>query len=73
MRAYQLDTTAFWLDEARPWLEIYTADQVPEHYRRRGLGCGPMTGPPNALASGVGLIRLEPGAEYRGSWGIRAG
>lgn len=66
-------STSFWLDRAQPWLEIYTADQVPEASRRRGLGCEPMTGPPNAFASGVDLIRLEPGAEYRGSWGIAAG
>lgn len=66
-------STAFWLDQAQPWLEVYTADQVPETSRRRGLGCEPMTGPPNALASGIDLIRLEPGAEYRGSWGIAVG
>ena len=66
-------STAFWLDQAQPWLEIYTADQVPAETRRRGLGCEPMTSPPNAFANGVDLIRLDPGAEYRGSWGIMAG
>ena len=66
-------STSFWMDEAQPWLEIYTADNVPAESRRLGLGCEPMTGPPNAFASGVDLIRLEPGAEYRGSWGIAAG
>ncbi|WP_194922691.1 aldose 1-epimerase family protein [Catenulispora pinisilvae] len=66
-------STSFWSDRAQPWLEIYTADNVPAESRRRGLGCEPMTGPPNALASGVDLIRLEPGAQYRGSWGIAAG
>jgi aldose 1-epimerase len=66
-------STAFWLDQAQPWLEIYTADEVPTAHRRRGLGCEPMTGPPNAFASGVDLIRLEPGGEYRGSWGIAVG
>lgn len=66
-------STWFWSDRAQAWLEIYTADDVPAASRRRGLGCEPMTGPPNAFASGVDLIRLEPGAEYRGSWGIAAG
>ena len=66
-------STSFWVDEAQPWLEIYTADNVPAGSMRRGLGCEPMAGPPNAFASGVDLIRLEPGAEYRGSWGIMAG
>ncbi|MEU7295147.1 aldose 1-epimerase family protein [Streptomyces exfoliatus] len=60
----------FWLDEAQPWLEIYTADRVPVASRRRGLGAEPMTGPPNALASGTDLIRLAPQESYTGSWGI---
>ena len=65
--------TSFWLDEAQPWLEIYTADQVPVDRRRLGLGVEPMTGPPNAFGSGTDVIRLEPGAGYTGSWGITAG
>ncbi|MFI7006292.1 aldose 1-epimerase family protein [Streptomyces sp. NPDC050145] len=63
----------FWLDDAQPWLEVYTADQVPDADRRRGVGVEPMTGPPNALASGTDLIRLEPGESYTGSWGFTAG
>ncbi|MFV2176346.1 aldose 1-epimerase family protein [Actinomadura sp. LOL_016] len=60
-----------WSDEAHPWMEIYTADQAPEP--RAGLGVEPMTCPPNAFASGEGLIDLEPGDTFRGSWGIMAG
>ncbi|MFF9472073.1 aldose 1-epimerase family protein [Streptomyces roseolus] len=60
----------FWLDEAQPWLEVYTADRVPAASRRRGLGVEPMTGPPNALAGGTDLIRLAPQDSYTGSWGI---
>ncbi|MFI7008841.1 aldose 1-epimerase family protein [Streptomyces sp. NPDC050145] len=66
-------TTSFWLDEAQPWLEVYTADRVPEADRRRGLGVEPMTSPPNAFSSGTDLVRLEPGASYTGAWGIMAG
>lgn len=65
--------TSFWLDRTHPWLEVYTADAVPPEQRRRGLGVEPMTCPPNALASGTDLIRLEPGAAHTGSWGIVAG
>jgi aldose 1-epimerase len=65
--------TSLWLNEAQPWLELYTADNVPPEHRRQGLGVEPMTGPPNALGSGIDVIRLEPGAEYQGSWGILAG
>lgn len=60
-----------WADEAHPWMEIYTADEAPEP--RAGLAVEPMTCPPNAFASGEGLIDLAPGATFRGSWGIMAG
>jgi aldose 1-epimerase len=66
-------TTSLWADEAHPWLEVYTADQVPGDRRRRGLGAEPMTCPPNAFGSGFDMIRLEPGAQAGGSWGIIAG
>lgn len=66
-------TASFWLDASHPWLEIYTADAVPPPWTRRGLGVEPMTCPPNALASGVDLRRLAPGASTSGSWGIAAG
>jgi hypothetical protein len=29
-----------------------------------------MTCPPNALATGAGVIRLRPGGSWSGSWGI---
>lgn len=66
-------TSMFWLDDTHPWLEVYTADNVPAEHRRRGLGAEPMTCPPNAFASGVDLRRLEPGGTTTGSWGIAAG
>ncbi|WP_289009739.1 aldose 1-epimerase family protein [uncultured Thermomonospora sp.] len=62
-----------WLDETQPWLEIYTADRLPGPLRRLGLGVEPMTGPPNAFASGIDLIELQPGHTVTGSWGIIAG
>ncbi|MBW8481234.1 aldose 1-epimerase family protein [Actinomadura parmotrematis] len=66
-------TAELWLDDAHPWVEIYTADAVPAGDRRRGLGVEPMTCPPNALASGTGVVALDPGAAFTGTWGIRAG
>jgi aldose 1-epimerase len=30
-----------------------------------------MTCPPDALNSGTGLITLEPGETWQGSWGLR--
>jgi aldose 1-epimerase len=60
-----------WVDEAFPSNEIYTADTLAPERRRTGLGCEPMSCPPNALASGEGVIRLEPGQAFTGCWGAR--
>ena len=57
-----------WADDAWPWLQLFTGD-LPD-IRRRGLAVEPMTCPPNALATGEGLIRLEPGQAFEGTWGI---
>jgi aldose 1-epimerase len=62
-----------WADEGYPYLEIFTADTVPDvHRRRHGLGVEPMTGPPNAFVTGEDLIRLEPHATVTRRWGIQA-
>ncbi len=67
-------TVALWLDEAHPYLMVFTGDSVPEpERRRRGLGVEPMTCAPNALRSGAGLRVLDPGSSFTGSWGIEPG
>jgi aldose 1-epimerase len=58
-----------WADESWPWVQIFTGD-LPD-VQRRGLAIEPMTCPPNAFATGEGLIRLEPGDVFEGAWGIR--
>jgi len=61
-----------WVDEAYPYLMIYTGDGVGRPDRRRaGIAVEPMTCPPNALRSGSDLVELEPGASWSGSWGLR--
>jgi aldose 1-epimerase len=61
----------FWVDEAYPFLEVFTGDALPhESKRRRGLGVEPMSAPPNALASGESLRVLDPGETWVGQWGI---
>lgn len=60
-----------WVDEAYPIIEIYTGDTLAPHRRRRGLGCEPMTCPPNGFQSGEGVIRLEPGQTTTATWGAR--
>lgn len=62
---------ALWVDEAYPFLEIFTGDALPTPARRRtGLGVEPMTCAPNAFNSGDGLITLAPGQTHTARWGI---
>ena len=63
----------FWVGPEYDFVEIFTGDALPDEQRRRqGLGVEPMTGPPNALASGESLIVLAPGERWTGQWGITA-
>jgi aldose 1-epimerase len=63
--------TTVWADSGFSYFMIYTADGVSDPARRRGaVAVEPMTCPPDALRSGTALIRLSPGASWRGSWGI---
>jgi aldose 1-epimerase len=55
-------------DEAWPWLQIYSADGLPDGQRRRSFAVEPMTCPPNAFVDDADLIVLEPGADWAGSW-----
>ncbi len=65
---------ALWVDQAYPYLEIFTGDALPEAGKRRtGLGVEPMTCAPDAFNSGAGLITLEPGQTHSASWGIEPG
>ena len=64
---------ALWADENFPYLMLFTGDALPEKERRRkGLGVEPMSCAPNAFQSGEGLLTLEPGQSFTGSWGIQA-
>ncbi len=60
-----------WMDDAYPFLMLFTGDSLPQpERRRRGLGVEPMTCAPNALQSGDGLRTLEPGDSLTSRWGI---
>ncbi len=59
-----------WADAGHPYLMLFTGDSLP-HRRRQGIGVEPMTCAPDAFRSGAGLLTLEPGETFRGSWGIR--
>lgn len=62
---------SIWLDAAYPYLELFTGDSLAPEMRRRGLGAEPMTCPPNAFASGIDVVRLEPGCSHSARWGAR--
>jgi aldose 1-epimerase len=50
---------------------VYTPDAIPDRpRRRRSIAIEPMSCAPNAFRSGDGLIVLQPGESWSGSWGI---
>jgi aldose 1-epimerase len=58
-----------WVDESYPYLLLFTGDLLPDVHRR-SLAVESMTCPPNAFRTGDGLIGLEPGVSFTGTWGI---
>jgi aldose 1-epimerase len=58
-----------WVDESYPYIMVFTGDPVPD-VARRSIAVEPMTCPPNAFRTHESLIRLEPGEEVAGTWGI---
>jgi len=60
---------AVWADESWPYVHVFTGDPLPD-VARRSLAVEPMTCPPNAFRTGEGLLRLEPGGRFEGTWGI---
>lgn len=59
---------ALWFDETFKFLQVFTVDHLTNG--RSGIAIEPMTCAPDAFNSGAGLIVLEPGAAWTGSWGI---
>jgi len=64
-------TVRLWVDNSFGHLMVYTGDSVgdPER-RRRAVAIEPMTCPPDAFRTGTDLLSVEPGATWRGEWGI---
>jgi len=57
-----------WFDQTFQYVQVFTADDfrggVP------AVAVEPMTCPADAFNSGVGLIIIQPGGSWSGSWGI---
>ncbi len=62
---------ALWVGPGYQWLQVFTGDTLDPPHRRRALAVEPMTCPPNAFASGVDLLLLEPGDSVTHTWGIQ--
>jgi len=61
-----------WVDGQYTYLMCFTGDSlVDPSRRRRAVAIEPMTCPPDALRTGRELIVLEPGQDWRGSWGLQ--
>jgi len=67
--SYEIAGVTVWADDAWPYVQLFSGD-LPD-VQRRGFAVEPMTCPPNAFNTGEGLLRLEPGETFTGSWGIR--
>jgi aldose 1-epimerase len=63
-------TVEMWADRTYPVIQAFTADTLAPSRRRRGLAVEPMSAPANALQTGEMIVRLEPGEEYVGRWGV---
>jgi aldose 1-epimerase len=60
--------TELWWDGAFTVLQAFTPD--PAKIGAHGIAIEPMTCPADAFNSGTGLVVLEPGQQWLGSWGI---
>lgn len=67
LRTERRDIELRW-DAAYRYLQVFTPPFITPG--RNAVAIEPMSCPANAFNSGEGLIRLEPGAEWTGVWGV---
>jgi aldose 1-epimerase len=60
-----------WADGAFRWWQVFTGDTLAPERARRAVAIEPMTCPPDAFRSGRDVVVVEPGAAWRGAWGVR--
>jgi aldose 1-epimerase len=60
--------TRLWFDETFRYLQVFTVEALGDG--APAVAVEPMTCPADAFNSGSGLIVLEPGGMWTGSWGI---
>ncbi|MFA5926569.1 MAG: hypothetical protein WCT32_02235 [Patescibacteria group bacterium] len=60
-----------WQDESFPYLQLYSADTIPDPHKRRGLAIEPQTCTGFAFnMPKMGLRVLRPSEKFTGSWGV---
>lgn len=59
-----------WMDESFGWLQLYTGDTLSDERKRRSLAIEPMTCAPDSFNNDLGLVSLQPGEVWSGTWGI---
>jgi len=64
--------TTLWQSTEWGYVQVFTTHVMPgPDGPIDAIAVEPMTAPPDALNSGQGLIWLEPGESWEGSWGLR--
>ena len=66
----EIGDVTVWADENWKWVQLYTGDERAD-VARRCIGVEPMTCRRDAFRTGEDVIRLEPGHQWVGTWGIR--
>lgn len=60
-----------WMDKAFDFAVLYSGDPLPDEHRRKSLAIEPMTCGSDAFNHPEwGLVALQPGAEFSGTWGV---
>jgi aldose 1-epimerase len=60
-----------WADQAFGWVQVFTEKGEDEGVEgTRGIAVEPMSCPSDAFNSRDGLVVLEPGQSWTGTWGI---
>lgn len=65
----EIGDVTVWADENWKWVQLYTGDERAD-VARRCIGVEPMTCRRDAFRTGDDVIRLEPGDQWAGTWGI---
>lgn len=65
----EIGDVTVWADEHWKWVQLYTGDERAD-VARRCIGVEPMTCRRDAFRTGEDVIRLEPGEQWAGTWGI---